>query len=748
MPTAQSTFGFTGSEFLERVQARIDAQPGQITAEAQVFTRSVDEVFAGGGAVSEGGLAGAIGGAFADIGEAAGEGIAGVAVSRVDVSVDLTPSRLGRIQQEVRNAIPNVASGGGVQAQLLQRRAQNLGGGFNLSTETLNLDPSPGETESASTTWNFQPIRVPVPQGESVIDQISDRNLPRIAFTFNVPDISSISGGQETFRLDIPPEAFIEEVSLDLDCSELFSDIFDRIQSVARDASSLEQGARAARNRVRNFASEVGNQAGIGVPSDAEALADNLRDIQSRQLVDAGTDRLQEIRTEVEQIDTRENALEDLRDRASDIRSDIRSNAGSNCRQELLDSIDNSTVLLSRIEEAVNDIREIKDALLNALQGIESIDCTSAFPNVANDIASQEVTLGVGGSQPAFELPLDVDRFQQLQGNIEDLENTLSNNVPQDNPCFDTLQGRIDDMRSRLQQLRQEAPDQDILGCEDVSDSIVSALNDFESSASNFAATKQGNKADLLNTADAIRDRIENEVEDNNPCKQQLLDRVSSAVSSVTQVERGCSDIPRRYRDAVSSFQGAVAQFTSKDQLARLQEDKTRLLDESDEVISQIQDNVNDRNPCKSELLSRARNARGELRATAIRPETAVPCDQRFQGVGNALNSFEDQVLQLSAPVSPEQVQSVANEGEQIIQQIENNVPADDPCRSEMSQKVRTLVERVQSLTTQIRVETEEQDRGAQRREELINQLLGSIDAVQTGGGEGEGLREQIEEQT
>lgn len=575
------------------------------------------------------------------------------------VKVEVNKGRnFGKVSNIIKNEINNIANQAGFTAQMILGQIRGGGGGmiggggslspdFNLGSVTTILDVPVGGEDTWEKTWSFTPIKVPVPEGFSLVDRLNDADLPELEITTTAQPNTLFNQSQETIRIPIEPEAFIEEVSLDASCGEIFSEIKQRLDKLPNRIDGKISGAESARSRLENIANQLATEANISTSASASQFASNIRDISQQDLtsVDVG-------RADILSTNTRLGDAEDLRSEVEDLRTEIRNNVPSRCADEFMNELDVIDDALHQLENVASEAQELKDAILDILpEG--GIDCATAFSDIQSDIEDLRADIGVDQTASLANLSFDRSDIQDFRNRANEIESRIDSEVPDDNRCSSELRSKIDDTQSVIQQLQS------------------------------------GALADL-----------------------------------------GCADLPSKVRDLASSVQGMVGTFVSKDQLARVPNRKEQLIGEVDEAINTVEQEASDQNPCKRQILSRLRETRSSLQAAPVRPETAIPCEQRYEDIGSELEQFENEILNLSPPVRPQKIQEVAQRGNDLADMIEQNISADDPCRQEMPQRVSNLVNRAESMVTQIRIETEGETGEEQRREELINQLLGSIDRL------------------
>lgn len=687
MARRTTNFDYPDSPWINEIRIAVDTRPGEIDVNWEVEAVSIDEMFAGEEAAG-GGLVGSITGGFLEAGETVGEFLRRrVGRQEWPVEVEVTPRGVGQIKNAIEGAIDDAASTGGIEAEIIKQQASGLtpsrgggigsrfrsavtGGGFDIGRATEETVVPFGETESGTVSFDFDPVTVPTPSGVSIVDKLKDQGTqPTMSVTFTYRSSDVFTNSQRTFNVDLPLDAFVQEESLDIEgqCGSLFPEIASRANSLPSRVNGKLSGAREARSQLESHANELSRISGASISSRVSQAVDDIRNISPQQLTGGN---FAQLKTRVEGTDTRFEAAQELEDEFEDLRDEIEGLDNAECRDKFSDQIsgiDRQLTQLTRISEEASDL---KDALLDVLGNVDSIDCQSAFSSIDSQLSDLSSEVGAGSNIGATQLGIDTRDIEDLTDQVSGIESEIRSEIPADSPCRSSFLSRADRIRSRISELQQEG------------------------------------------------------------------------------VERlGCSDVSKIIRNAVSRAESRVRTFTARDQLARKPEQKEELF----EVINNARDRVEEvdpRNPCKQELQARVRDLRTELEASPVRPETALPCEERFSDVSSQLEDFEDQILQLTAPIKPQRVNEIAEQGNEITDLIEDQVPADDPCRQEMSERVRSLVERTQSLTPQIRVETEQEQASEQRRQELIDQLLGSLDTLQstTNGQSQEELEEAAEE--
>ena len=661
----------------------ITAEPGSLELDWTIRAKSVDELF---GSIEQSPedfkstlsstIIRSITSPFVDTGERIGEALADQAFKdSYEIEVEVQPGRLERIESQIEGAVSDIAGNAGVETQLLLDQVSDLNPDFNLASINETTDTPVGGTGSGSESWNFTPITIPVPSEESVIDEINDDNLPRIAVTVSTPRlIRGLGDNQETVRVSIPPEAFIREESFEVTCETQFSDIISEIDRLQAGVSGAERGSNSAYTNITDYATEILNRVGERTSGSPEQLAKRLDNILYANVAASGNQRLQEINTEVQQIQDYVSKASQFENARNSLQQKIDLKVGSGCTGELEQRLNQATGDIDIIRENGQGVNTLKKALERLLSDTGDIDCTSNYGGIDDKLSELEDRLGVGSSSQDISLPLDNTEILDISGSFDIVSQDIQSEFDDGDVCFSVFNSRLKAAQSKWQEIQN-------LDSDDV-------------------------RKEVQETRDEVREAVE---------------------------QLSCADVPSSITSAVSSVEGAVANFQTKDQLARVSEDRDRLLDELSEVRENVLDEVDDENPCKQQLLSRLDQAKSGVQTASLRPETAIPCDQRFEEVGSQINNLEDEVLSLEPPVTPSQIQDIASLGDQITSNIENNVPVEDPCRAEMVERVNQLTQRVQSLSEEVRVEVNADTVADNTRSDRIQQLLDSISTLRTG---------------
>jgi len=275
--------------------------------------------------------------------------------------------------------------------------------------------------------------------------------------------------------------------------------------------------------------------------------------------------------------------------------------------------------------------------------------------------------------------------------------------------------------------------------CEDVSQDLKTAVGDYEEQSNQFLDKSvdertEERKNTLLSNGEDLRSRINSEVDSANPCKSDLRTRVSNKLNNVrdarTEPRITCDNVPARIKNNVSSFESGVQSFLSRPVSRRTRERRDSLVEEASETLDNINAEIDDDDPCKGRFRNRVNTPLTQLQNAELRSRASIPCAELYPDANERLEAFDQRVLNLTAPVTPEQVQLIAESGQEVTDVIRNNVPSDDPCRQRMINRTRNLVNRAQSLTTQVRIE--EAQEGDSDRQELLQNVLTNLNELNT----------------
>lgn len=233
----------------------------------------------------------------------------------------------------------------------------------------------------------------------------------------------------------------------------------------------------------------------------------------------------------------------------------------------------------------------------------------------------------------------------------------------------------------------------------------------------------------LMNNARSLEDRYETAIE----LKSAITDLLGGDIVERPNIrDQITGERLRQLRNRIASFEADVRHFLNKNRLQRDPSRKGKLINEGEDLISDIRNSDKLDGSQKSTLLNRVNETLSRIRGAGARTREALPCGSRFSSVDNDIDDFRGMVVNLKAPVRPQELERVVRRGDRLVDRIESQVPRDSGCRQGFVDEVRALTERAESLTARVRVETQTEEQAKDRSEELIRELLNSLNSVET----------------
>ena len=244
---------------------------------------------------------------------------------------------------------------------------------------------------------------------------------------------------------------------------------------------------------------------------------------------------------------------------------------------------------------------------------------------------------------------------------------------------------------------------------------------------------------DFLDRLEGLESRIQS-IED-------LQSRVETMTSALTDLlpadveppegpelrpDLSCSDIPLSLRNRARNFGNAGRTFRGG---ARA----TDLISEGESILSDLQSEVDDENPCKQELvgvvregLRNVRQQGGQERRREIRD--IAPCSEEYGLLSDEVQEFFNDAMDISPSASMEEVDSLISQGQELSQRINENVDR-GRCAQDFSSTVRAGLERINRLQGEVRIISGEDvpelpEERQNRLNEIINQLEGLTESV------------------
>lgn len=580
-------------------------------------------------------------------------------------------------------------------------------------------------------------------------------NLPSVEFRVTVkPKNAFARFFNNTFQrplavtLEVSPSFFIEERTLDsISCTELYSDIDSRIDSLGQDVERLTSRSESRLQSLRDQENRI-----------LENMP-NMRDIRSLGSTAPDTmdvSRIQNVKQQVEGITIDDIRPGDAEQKLSNLQSELGQIEYGNCRSEMEDRIQSHEERLSTVQDRINELQEKKDKFdrLEIPQvsiNFGDIPCADEYYVIAGHLRDTQKKVGPRGSGAKYPLPPTPQDAKILIDQVQMTIDLAKEMIPSGSSCRNQMIGHMQDMRSRFQNMERFRPEIPIAECASEYDSVESQISELEQELGTGDRDRRIelplNSDDVNNLRDRLSDRrssIRDQINEDSPCFQHFMNRLDAADDKIgilqdrpgegggeQRPDLGCGDISNSVRNRVRSYEAAAEQYSAQRIIARTQERKQTLLDEANEIESVVRENVSDDNPCKQDLLNSLSDAHGNILGAGVRPESAVPCEDRFSEVGAMVETFEQDVIDLRPPVTPGEVQEFASRGNDIVDRIESDIPRDSGCRTEMVNRVRNLTNRVDRLTTQVRIQASQGESQKRRRNELLENLTASLNNLE-----------------
>jgi len=435
----------------------------------------------------------------------------------------------------------------------------------------------------------------------------------------------------------------------------------------------------------------------IFVDTDEFGCEDMFSNIQSR------LDRLRQRIPEPGELQSELSDLESIRDEVVS-----RSNVGSlrSVTPSSLSSLGENRIqqLRDRVRqidpdpvagfEDLGDLQNLADDIRGELSNI-SPNCRSNFQSMLNNLVSQ------------------LDRVQDLANRIQSLRDQLLDNIPTVGqlgsiPCAQRSFGGVrgSSIDSRLNTLENTDPRN--ISVSDV-DRIISNLQSISSSEA-------------------------------GPCVQEFLSRARALRSRPRQQvsDIGCGDVSRFVKNAVSGAESEVQGFSDSRLVSRTPARFNSVISTIQGAREQVESSVDDQNPCKDQLLGRLDAAESALQSARPESEEALSCEGRFSSIDDRLTSLEEDALSVEPPVPVQQFELFTSRADNLINEIENEIPEGDRCRRQFIRRADGVVNRVGRIGSRVRIETELTNQQIQQRQEVIDQLKTRLEEVrgrERGGG-------------
>lgn len=449
------------------------------------------------------------------------------------------------------------------------------------------------------------------------------------------------------------------------------------------------------------------------IPPDEIINTINVSDLACGEIAPNMEEAISELRSRTNQLRGEvNNSLDTLQDARSELTSaaGVGSLRGIGDRQ--LAGIRQSTVddvrdRLQQVQIPDRDLSNIRSNLENLRDRIEDLtpDCQGEFGSILDEIEN---------------------RLESIQSNISELEN---------------INNRIEDIIGRV----------GTIDCGEAFSQIEDSISEIEDNVGFSPSINQFNLNEvesLLGDIQVQQNTIRGRIPSGSPCRDRFMSRLDSLQGDLQRLESrlegreievpeapeipelGCGDVSRSIRNGVNGLEDSVSNFSNRDRSRRTQSTRNRLIQTANDLEEQIQNTVNDQNPCKSQLLSRVRSSRQRIQGIQLRRPDLVPCSEQFPNLENQIDSLEDQIIGVAGALTQGEIDDILENAESISNQIQNNVPANNRCRGRLSGRVQSALDQLERQTRSARVRIAIPEEQRQQARQQARQLRDRLERV------------------
>lgn len=590
----------------------------------------------------------------------------GPGVTTGDAVVRVVPTGVSRLRSSIRSLPRRLSNEFGMSRQFLSSVITTndipRGSDFRFSEDIGALELLP---QSDSFGLEFEPVRVPSVERSPVDDMLSPVNMtieiiPTGILRRFVSQLPSVD-------IEIPPNAFVEEVDInDFGCENIYSNVESQLSRLEQKTVNLEQLEEDV-SELESIKQEILSSSTVGSLSDINR--DSLQGV-SREIVTDWRNRAQEVEPDpIPGTGTISSLSSDI----DNVDSTIEQMPGGGCKGGFVSREMDVRNDLRRLDTLSDRARELKREILDNLPRPGQIPGVPCIERDFNGVSGQQIVSGLDSLESSIDelsrISINAttvedfrDNLQGVTSNLESVESDISS-IPSENECFGQFMSRLRNLRGELQDQRNRLPDVGIeLDCSDVPQFIRNSVAEAETAARSFSNARASSitrrrfnriKSNIEDARSIVEDRVDEE----NPCKEQLLGRLDSAESIIGDSfppERGAlscdSEFPTiderltRFEEDVIDLDPPVDTETFEDMLNR-----------ADGIIQQIEDNV-DRERCARQftrrvdgILSRVGDVGARTRVVTAAELTEEQVDERREAISELENRL-GQIEQIEFP--------------------------------------------------------------------------------------------------
>lgn len=329
--------------------------------------------------------------------------------------------------------------------------------------------------------------------------------------------------------------------------------------------------------------------------------------------------------------------------------------------------------------------------------------------------------------------------LSQLERRITNTENKIADMSM--SRCKSNFEGQVQDARQRVDEMKNMSREVEenvrairsalsgigSVNCEEAYDSIQQEINRLENESPAADGFNMGQDTEIKSRIRNLKSQIRNRTSSGSPCENRFISRLDQLESNLASGSPGseldCSNIPKDLRSNVSGLESSVQTFRQRNTERRRANRKNSMLTEGTQLISEIDSRVDGNNPCKGELMNRVNQSLSLAREADTRSGDAVPCSERFEGVGDQVRSFEQRVSQRRRSATPGDLQELIQNGKQIIEIVNNDLPDDSSCQDELAERVQSAIDRLGRMSHGVRIRSQITERERQTNIENIDNL-------------------------
>lgn len=403
----------------------------------------------------------------------------------------------------------------------------------------------------------------------------------------------------------------------------------------------------------------------------------------------------------------------------------------------------NSKQLRSEIDSYVSQVDNIKNQILSHstqsrildvapsnISGLGSSELSS-FKSKINGLSNYKNKLSnIQSSYNNVQNQVSNIKYGRCNSNMKDSLNVIQSDITH-------IQNKINSVQQDVNHLKDVLSNVSGLSCSNRYGSIQSDINNIKNSLNLSSSGSVPSSIGIstlekeANNIKNVENKVNNNLNSGSSCYNLFMSQISSLKSSVqsaiSNTQGGCGQISKSILNQVASFSAAANQFSSLQIQRRTQNRFSSLINEGQNLINKINNQVSNSNPCKQQKLSQVHNSLSKIKSAGPRSPKSLPCSDQYSSVNKEIQNFQNTVSSLSAPLSPKDLQSITQQARKIRKNIQNTIPAGDPCRHSMVSKMNVLVQHAQNLAPRVRITTGGKSNQSTRQQQILKQLQASL---------------------